>query len=145
MSMVEPRRRTIERCALLALCLVTITASPVLAADKVFGTESPITRFVDFISGPFAYLIVIVALVATVGALALGGEFSGFSRRIPVVVLAGGVVIMAGTVISNLFGQDRTFEIPPHWQVEPWAGENPPPPSSTPLQRLGTDRPETAP
>ena len=83
------------------------------AGDNIFGTDSPLTKFVDFTTGPFAYMVVIVALVATVGVLALGGEFSGFSRRIPIVVVAGGIVILAQTVLGNLFGAGRAATLPP--------------------------------
>lgn len=91
--------------------------APALAADNIFGGASPLTQFVDFVVGPMAYAVVIVALVITVGTLALGGEFSGFARRMPIVVIAGGIVILADTVIGNLFGGARAFTVPDHWEV----------------------------
>jgi len=42
----------------------------------------------------------------------IGGEFSGFARRMPIVVVAGAIVILAGNVIKNLFGADRAAEWP---------------------------------
>ena len=98
--------------AALLACLV-FTADAALAADQIFADASPLTRFVDFIVGPFAYAVVIVALVVTVGVLAIGGEFSGFSRRMPIVVVAGGIVILASTVMTNLFGGNRAADLPP--------------------------------
>jgi len=95
-------------------------ATQVLAADNVFGATSPLIRFIDFIAGPFAYGVVIVALVATVGTLALGGEFSGFARRMPIVVVAGAIVILADTVLGNLFGGARGFSVPPDMPLEVW-------------------------
>ena len=91
--------------------------APALAADNIFGSGSPLTQFVDFVTGPMAYAVVIVALVITVGTLALGGEFSGFARRMPIVVIAGGIVILADTVIGTLFGGARAFTVPDHWEV----------------------------
>lgn len=88
-----------------------------LAGDQIFGTSSPLTKFVDFVTGPFAYMVVIVALVATVGVLALGGEFSGFSRRMPIIVVAGGIVILAQTVLGNLFGSSRAASLPPGMEL----------------------------
>ncbi len=92
--------------------LLAIAAEPALAADEMFGTDSPLLKFVDFMVGPFAYGVVIIALVVTVGALSVGGEFSGFARRMPIVVVAGAIVILASTVIKNLFGADRAADLP---------------------------------
>ena len=103
-----------ERLVLPALLLpaLMLFVQPALAADELFGTDSPLLKFIDFIIGPFAYGVVIIALVVTVGVLAIGGEFSGFSRRMPIVVVAGAIVILAGTVITNLFGRDRAADLP---------------------------------
>ena len=99
---------------LLALAVVFfVTCGPAFAQDELFGTNSPLLTFVDFLTGPFAYGVVIVALVVTVGALMVGGEFSGFARRMPIVVVAGAIVILASTVIKNLFGADRAADWPP--------------------------------
>ena len=108
-------RRGVPALAITLLLLALPDAAQ--AADNIFGTESPLTRFADFVSGPFAYLVVIVALVATVGVLALGGEFSGFSRRMPIIVVAGGVVILAQTVMGNLFGSSRAANLPPEIEI----------------------------
>lgn len=97
---------------ILALLLLALPDAA-LAGDQIFGSSSPLTKFVDFVTGPFAYMVVIVALVATVGVLALGGEFSGFSRRMPIIVVAGAIVILAQTVLGNLFGSGRAASLPP--------------------------------
>lgn len=97
----------------IGLLAVLLTSQPVWAGDDIFGTDSPLTNFVDFIVGPFAYMVVIVALVVSVGILALGGEFNGFARRLPIIVVAGGIVILADTVLGNLFGGSRAFTLPP--------------------------------
>ena len=107
------------RTALLAAILIAL-ATPLLASDQIFGTSSPLLRFISFITGPFAYAVVIVALVASVGTLAIGGEFSGFARRMPIIVVAGGIVILARTVLSNLFGGNQAFTVPPDMDLEAW-------------------------
>ncbi len=107
-------RSTGSSAPLAAASLATVTGSAAMAADNIFGGGSPLTQFVDFVTGPMAYAVVIVALVITVGTLALGGEFSGFARRMPIVVIAGGIVILADTVIGNLFGGSRAFTLPDH-------------------------------
>ena len=102
------------RLPLLALLVVfLVTCEPAFAEDEFFGTNSPLLKFVDFMTGPFAYGVVIIALVVTVGALSVGGEFAGFARRMPIVVVAGAIVILASTVIKNLFGADRAADWPP--------------------------------
>ena len=105
-----PGRQTLALLFLVAL--LAVAADPAFAADELFGTDSPLLRFVDFMVGPFAYGVTIVALVVTVGALMIGGEFSGFARRMPIVVVAGAIVILAGDVIKNLFGADRAADWP---------------------------------
>lgn len=121
------------------------------AGDNIFGTDSPLTKFVDFTTGPFAYLVVIVAMVATVGVLALGGEFSGFSRRMPIVVVAGGIVILAQTVLGNLFGAGRAATLPPDMAIQleermsgDWSapGTEPPSRNMSPMndQQVGAPR-----
>ena len=108
----RPPARALCAAASLVLPVLMLSVQPALAADELFGTDSPLLKFIDFIIGPFAYGVVIIALVVTVGVLAIGGEFSGFSRRMPIVVVAGAIVILAGTVITNLFGRDRAADLP---------------------------------
>ncbi len=110
-----------------ALPALIIVATPARATDALFGTESPLLKFTDFITGPFAYAVVIIALVVTVGVLAIGGEFSGFSRRMPIIVIAGGIVILAGTVMTNLFGGERAADLPEFSQTPPALWSEPAP------------------
>ena len=112
--MTNPDLKALSGLIAITTLALVAGAAPALAADTFFGSNSPLLRFVDFIVGPFAYAVVIIALVITVGVLAIGGEFSGFSRRMPIVVVAGGIVILAGDVIRNLFGADRAADIPRH-------------------------------
>ncbi len=123
-AFATPFRALYAVAVLLAILLVT--SQPALAEDEFFGENSPLLIFVDFMTGPFAYGVVIVALVATVGALTVGGEFAGFARRMPIVVVAGAIVILASTVIKNLFGADRAADVP----VKADAGEPLIPPAS---------------
>ena len=110
--MTNPDLKALSGLIAVTTLALVVGAGPALAADSFFGTESPLLKFVDFIVGPFAYAVVIIALVITVGVLAIGGEFSGFARRMPIVVVAGGIVILAGDVIRNLFGASRAADIP---------------------------------
>ena len=108
------------RTALLATALILIAAPlHAVTSGNIFGGTNPLLTFVEFITGPFAYLVVIVALVATVGTLALGGEFSGFARRMPIIAVAGGIVILADNVLTSLFGSSG-YSVPPDIDLEAW-------------------------
>ena len=117
--MTNPDLKALSGLIAVTTLALVVCAGPALASDTFFGADSPLLKFVDFIVGPFAYAVVIIALVITVGVLAIGGEFSGFSRRMPIVVVAGGIVILAGDVIRNLFGADRAANIPERVAVAP--------------------------
>ncbi len=98
---------------LLALPVAAGAAEAPEAADPIFGTASPLKKFIGFITGIFAYMLVIVGTVVTLGGLILGSDMSGFARRAPVVVVAGAVLILADKMVLNLFGTSVGAEIPP--------------------------------
>ena len=100
---------------LVALGMLFLLVLPVAAEadDTIFGDESPLTTFIGFITGIFAYMLVIVGTVVTLGGLILGSDMSGFARRAPVVVVAGAVLIMANTMVEKLFTASAGAEIPP--------------------------------
>ena len=84
-----------------------------VAADNLFGGSSPLVRFIEFMTGIFAYLLVIVGVIITLGGLILGSDMSGFARRAPLIVIAGAVLILSQTLVSNLFGGTAGANIPP--------------------------------
>lgn len=120
MKMQRPERLALLRAATALLLLMA--ASPALAtAGNIFGSgQNPLTNFVAFMTGPFAYAIVILALLAAGAAFAYGGDFSGWSRRFLLVAGGGGMVVMADTVVSNLFGASTGFSVPPDMLFQPW-------------------------
>lgn len=115
-----------ERLALLRAAtalLLLLAASPALATGgDIFsgGTDNPLTNFIEFMTGPFAYAVVILALLAAAASLAYGGDFSNWSRRLLLVAGAGGIVIMAENVVTNLFGASTGFSVPPDMLFQPW-------------------------
>lgn len=115
-----------ERLALLPAAtafLLVMAASPALATGGnifVGGGGDPLQAFVSFMTGPFAYAIVILAALAAAASLAYGGDFSGWSRRFLIVAAAGGIVIMAENVVQNLFGASRAFSVPPEVSLQAW-------------------------
>ncbi len=90
-----------------------LAAGPAHATDAIFGSGSPLLEFADFIMGPFAYLLMIIGIVATIGALILGSDMSGFARRAPLVVIAGAALAGADAMTSTLFDTARGAELPP--------------------------------
>ncbi len=105
------------------------------ATDQIFTGRSPIMAFTDFILGPFAYMLIILGLVATLGGLILGSDMGGFARRAPLAVLAGAVLAGANIMASTLFGESRAYTIPEVWRTEytqdlPVSAPEPPDPST---------------
>ena len=118
-------RRLPERVALLtaATALLLSAAAPASAgtATGLFGSgNNPLTALVDFMVGPFAYGLVIIGIVATGASLVFGSDFSGFARRMPLVAVAGGVVILADNVVNALFGGGAGASIPPDALLQAW-------------------------
>ena len=93
--------------------LLALAPEAAQAADTIFGSQSPLQRFITFITGIFAYMLVIVGVVMTVGGLILGSDMSGLSRRAPIVVVAGAVLILADVFVGGLFGAQGGYSVPP--------------------------------
>ncbi len=112
-----------ERAPLLPAltAMMLLAAVPALASTQsnLFGGNNPLQVFVDFMAGPFAYGLVIVGVVATGASLVFGSDFSGFARRMPLVAVAGGVVILAERVVSSMFGGGG-FSVPPDMLLQAW-------------------------
>lgn len=118
--------RQTERDALratgLAAALMPLWASPALATTTttLFGGNNPLQVFVNFMVGPFAYAVVILGVLCCGAALVFGGDFSGWSRRFLLVAVAGGIVALAGNVVSSLFGGGTGFSVPPDMLAHAW-------------------------
>ena len=110
-----------ERLAL-AAALLLLTAAPALsgATDAIFGGQNPLQTLVDFMLGPFAYAVMILAAVATFASLAFGSDFSAWSRRFLLITVAGAGVILADNLVSVLFGGGAGASIPPDMLLQPW-------------------------
>lgn len=112
----------------LALC-IAICAAPSLAIagtdEAIFGGGSPLKHFRDFLLGPFAYTLVIGGLAVTGAVLVFGGELNSFGRRMIMVVLAGGVLLFAGSVLDNLFTGRTGASLAPNEEIVPWVEADP--------------------
>ena len=65
--------------------------------------EAPLTLVQTSMSGPVAYAISIIAIVAAGATLVWGGEISEFTRRIIFVVLVIALIALSTTVYTSLF------------------------------------------
>ena len=108
-------RAAIAGVLCLGLCFLPEAA---LATDVIFGNKSPLTRFIAFMTGIFAYMLVIVGVVLTIGGLVFGNDLSGLGRRAPLVVVAGAVLVLADTFVSNLFGDTTGYAVPPDLMLD---------------------------
>ncbi len=138
-SSVIPKNALLRNLA--ALCLfffsLALLSSPALAstANDIFGQTSPIRKLVAFMTGPFAFLVVIVGIVIMGSMLIFGNDLSGFGRRVLLLVLGGGLVLGSIQVVSKLFNAGRQAgalyapgDIPPM----DWPGLRPGNPASQP-------------
>ena len=130
-------RQPIVMTGILLLAFALLIPDTAHAADNIFGTNSPLQRFITFITGIFAYMMVIVGIVITLGGLILGSDMSGFSRRAPLVVVAGAVLILADVMVGALFGAQGGYELP--------ETATPPVPPHPPAQVYAPDQSEPVP
>lgn len=89
----------------LSVALTALSMSPAFAgaADDLFGSTSPIQKIVDFMTGPLAFMVVVIGIIVMGGMLIFGNDLSGFGRRIMLLVLGGGLVLGAVQVVGTLF------------------------------------------
>ena len=86
-----------------AIALATFPVLCTVAHAQQLPWEGPLTQLQDSLTGPVAKAIGVIALAASGGMLAFGGELSDFTKRILMVVLALSVMLMAGQFM-NMFG-----------------------------------------
>lgn len=104
---INPRQYALGAImALAALALV----SPAFASTgaDLFGAQSPFEKVLEFITGPFAWFIVILALVVFGAMLVMGSDFTGFGRRIPMLLLGIAFVMGAVQIVTALFGSSQS-------------------------------------
>jgi type IV secretion system protein TrbC len=94
--LVSTRRR-------LALAVPTFWFVCGTAHAQALPWEGPLTQIQNSLTGPVARAIGVVALAASGGMLAFGGELGDFTKRIMMVVLAMSVMLLANNFMS-MFG-----------------------------------------
>ena len=89
----------------LGVILITSLAPDVAWAASSGGLpwETPLQTLRDSITGPVAYAISLMGVVAAGAALVFGGEINDFIRRIIVLVLVISLIIFSTNILSTLF------------------------------------------
>ena len=93
--------------AVVFLVLVFGAINPAHAADATEGGgaglpwEGPLTELKQSISGPVAFVIALLGIVACGATLIWGGEVSEFTRRIIYVVLVVCIIVFANTLLTG--------------------------------------------
>ena len=64
--------------------------------------ESPLTKLVESITGPVAFGISVLALVASVAGLVFGGELSGLIKNMLFLALGISVIVFATNMLRSL-------------------------------------------
>ncbi|HHO82057.1 MAG TPA: conjugal transfer protein TrbC [Halothiobacillus sp.] len=101
----------------LVLCATLLffgAIEPVHAADAVGAKgeglpwEGPLEKLQKSISGPVAFIIALLGILATGATLIWGGEISEFTRRIIYVVLAVSIIVFANSLLSGVMFSGAT-------------------------------------
>lgn len=71
--------------------------------------EAPLTRLVASITGPVAFGISVLALVASVAGLIFGGELSGLIKNMLFLALGISVIVFATNMLRSLFNISSTL------------------------------------
>ncbi len=71
--------------------------------------EDPLSSLVDSITGPVAFGISVLAIVASAVTLIFGGEISGFIKTMIYIALVIAVIVGATNLLTSLFGISSTL------------------------------------
>lgn len=107
-SLAAPLRNPVVWMALAAGILLFFgVADPAWAADAGPGGgaglpwEQPLDRLRQSISGPVAFIIALLGIIACGATLIWGGEISEFTRRIIYVVLVVCIIVFANSLLTG--------------------------------------------
>lgn len=102
---------------LLVVAFLLFGIDPVHAADAQGGNgggnglpwEAPMKKLRDSISGPIAFGIALLGIIATGATLIWGGEISEFTRRIIYVVLVVCIIVFANSMLTGTLFSGATI------------------------------------
>lgn len=86
--------------------IALVMAVPMFAANtgSALPWEGAMDKLVSSITGPVAFGISIIAIVAAGAGLIFGGEISGFLKSTMILALVIGMIVASAKVLSGLFG-----------------------------------------
>lgn len=92
---------------MMVLIGLLISTHPAMAATQGGGLpfDGWLTKIQNSITGPFAYTVSIVGLVAAGSMLIFGGDMNGFARTLVFIVLVLSFIIAAQNTISAITGK----------------------------------------
>ncbi len=104
----QPTRQIAWCCGLLFLLTFFAVVPHVMASAAQGGGlpyEAWLTKLQQSMTGPVAFSISIIGIVAAGGVLIFGGELNAFVRTLIFVVLVMGLLVGAQNLMSTFFGQ----------------------------------------
>ncbi len=105
-SFLVRRQRTLRVALMLAFALAAGSGAFAAEAGNNLPWEGPLTTLVTSLTGPVAYAISVVAIVALGATLAFaGGEMGETMKRLLHVGIAVCCVVFAAQVMSSFIGQ----------------------------------------
>ena len=100
---------------LLVTAVVTSIAAPDALATAGSGGGLPYEPWLesvkDSLTGPWAFFISIIGIIAGGSALMLGGDTNGFFRTIGFIILVMSLTVGANTLMSGLFGKGALITV----------------------------------
>lgn len=86
--------------------VMLVMAVPMFAQNtgSALPWESSMDKLVSSITGPVAFGISIIAIVAAGAGLIFGSEISGFLKSTMILALVIGMIVASAKVLSGLFG-----------------------------------------
>ncbi|OKP00816.1 TrbC/VirB2 family protein [Xenorhabdus eapokensis] len=107
----------------LAVFIFLLTMHPAHASDATEGGgaglpwEGPLAKLKQSFSGPVAFVIALLGIIACGATLIWGGEVSEFTRRIIYVVLVVCLIVFANTLLTGALFSGAV--VPPDAAVSP--------------------------
>lgn len=71
--------------------------------------ESPLSKLVRSITGPVAFAVSVLAIIAAVGGLLFGGELSGLIKTMIFLAMGIAIIVFATNVLKSLFSVSSTL------------------------------------
>jgi len=106
--------------ALFALVVLFGAIEPAHAADATEGGgaglpwEGPLTKLKQSISGPVAFVIALLGIIACGATLIWGGEISEFTRRIIYVIIVVCIIVFANSLLTGALFSGATVPADAH-------------------------------